>query len=250
MKAHPVKQAIEVAGSIAMIVTCGAVLWTFVGRTPRLASAAPGPLAPADVVVDMPATRSQVLGSASAPVVIFEFSEFECPYCARSSESVQPIVVREYIETGKAQWVFQHYPLERSHPNAFRAAEAAGCAGQQGRFWEMHDRLFAATRSLNEKAYFEQAASLRLEPKAFETCMAGPMSAVVRGDMALAHRLGVVGTPTFFIGVREVSGRVRLTAKITGAVPVEIFREALNGVLAKSESSRSAPPVTTAGGGR
>jgi protein-disulfide isomerase len=244
MKSSALKTVVEFAGSIAMIVTCGVVLWSYVGRLPARAAPPPqGGAAPAHAVVDAPTPDTPTLGTAGASVVVFEFSEFECPYCARSSESVLPTLNREYVQPGRVQWAFKHYPLEGSHPNAFRAAETATCAGQQGRFWEMHDRLFAAPRSLGEPFYFEQAAALGLDAARFDACMRGQATPVVRENMAMARRLGVHGTPTFFIGVRGPAGRVTLRAKITGAVPVETFREALNGVLAGLEPGGSVAPA-------
>src|SRR6185436_20936742 len=88
---------------------------------------------------DLTLAGAATKGRASAPLVMLEFSDFECPFCGRYSRETYPQVQREYVDTGKVRYVFRHTPIERIHPQAMKAAEAAECAGTQGKFWEMHD---------------------------------------------------------------------------------------------------------------
>jgi protein-disulfide isomerase len=113
-----------------------------------------------DVVFDLAGRPAK--GASGARVILIEFSDFECPYCGRHFRQTLPRIDREYVQTGKVRYVFRHFPLESLHKEAFKAAEAALCAGDQQKFWEMHDRLFAHQDALATGKLPGHAAALGL----------------------------------------------------------------------------------------
>ncbi|AEB12073.1 DsbA family protein [Marinithermus hydrothermalis] len=136
-----------------------------------------------------------VLGSG--PVAIREYSDFECPFCARLHREVLPELKARYITTGLARFEYRHFPLYRIHREAIPAAEASECAAEQGAFWAFHDTLF--TLGVGDYLKAAQAAGLDLE--AFKTCYAERRyRARVEAALAEAERLGLRGTPTVFVG--------------------------------------------------
>lgn len=158
-------------------------------------------------------------GPAKAPITIVEFADFECGYCAKAGATVAE-VMKKY--PGKIRLVFRDFPLG-FHQNAVPAAVAARCAGLQGKYWEMHDALFAAG-SLNAATYTELAKEIGLEPTAFATCQADPRhAAAVRADQADGAKAGVSGTPAFFIN----------GVPLSGARPLEDFARIIDAELAR-----------------
>src|SRR5262249_6614274 len=157
---------------------------------------------------------------ANAPVTIVEFSDFLCPFCRRAQPTLSAIEKR-YGD--KVRFAFRDYPLEQLHPGATRAAEAARCATDQGKFWPYHDRLFQkATASPDDlKTY---AGEVGLDVAKFNECFAsGKHAAAVQKDMHEGSRLGIGGTPAFFINGRMVSG----------AQPLEAFAQIIDDELAR-----------------
>ena len=173
-------------------------------------------------------------GDKNAPVTVIEFSDFQCPFCSRFFRQTLPQLDKEYIKTGKIKLVYRDYPLVRIHPDAFKAAEAAQCAGDQGKYWQMHDRFFANPKSLGEKDLPGHAKALGLDAAKFKTCLdSGQKKAGVRADIADAVKAGVRGTPTFLIGYTE-PGKSTITgvSRIRGARPFASFKAAIDRLLA------------------
>lgn len=168
-------------------------------------------------------------GNPQAKVTILEFSDYLCPYCARFSVLTLPKIEENYVKAGKVRLIFRHLPVH-GEPST-RAAEAALCAHEQGQFWEYHARLFAI--SLNESGTALSSERLRavarelgLDGERFNLCLSSHRyGQAIQGDIAEAKRLGVTGTPTFFIN----------SQKIIGAQPYETFREAIEEELAKDD---------------
>jgi protein-disulfide isomerase len=144
-----------------------------------------------------------------------------------------PQIEREYIQTGKVRYVVRDFPLP-THRHAFKAAEAAHCAAEQGRFWEMHARLFEHQNALDVEALPQHAQALGLDLPRFQQCLQqGRYAEAIRRDLEEGRRAGVRGTPTFFLGVLEPDGaRVKVQRVIVGAQPYAAFREALEALLA------------------
>lgn len=153
-------------------------------------------------------------GDAQAPVVILEFSDYQCPWCARFGLEIKPLL-QSYVEAGKVRFVYYDFPLVRSHKHAFLAARAARCAGDQGKFWAYHDHLFAqqprwSAESSAAGEFIRYAADVGLDRQAFERCLNSERFAdVVTANLRLGEQLGVMGTPTVYINgklVRSLTG--------------------------------------------
>jgi protein-disulfide isomerase len=146
---------------------------------------------------------SPVKGPNSAPIKIVEWSDFQCPFCSRASPTLAQIE-REYGD--KVQIAFKHMPLAM-HSKARPAHAAAEAAGMQGKFWEMHDLIFADQRAMSEAKYIEYATQLGLDVNKFKSDAASPqVEARISADYAQASKLGVTGTPAFFVNGRFLSG--------------------------------------------
>src|SRR5713226_5500137 len=140
-------------------------------------------------------------GPADAPVTLVEYGDYECPHCGRARSIVKQI---QHRMGAHLRFVFRHFPLRESHPHAEHAAEVAEAAGAQGKFWQMHDRLFERQFALEDENLVEYAAELGLDaPRVARELAAHLYKAQVRDDFMSGVRSGVNGTPTFFInGVR------------------------------------------------
>jgi len=157
-------------------------------------------------------------GPAAAPVTIFEWSDYECPYCRRAQEVLQRLQ-GEFPDTVRI--VFKDFPL-RSHPNAVPAANAARCAGAQDRYWEYHDLLFVAQPDFSRDHLIEYAGRLGLDVGRFTECLdGGRFRDAVLADQREGIAAGVRATPTFFINQR----------KVEGALPLDEFRAAVKQAL-------------------
>jgi len=173
---------------------------------------------------DPVAVRSQ--GAASAPVTIYEMSDFQCPYCRQFALGTLPDIERDYIATGKVRLVYINFPLMSLHPNAERAAEAAMCAARQAKFWPMHDLLFrhqdAWAKLGAPEPYFRSLAdSTGLDHGSFARCLdAHATLAEVRADAERCRRAGAQSTPTFYVegGLLE------------GAAPATVFHAVLDSI--------------------
>lgn len=170
----------------------------------------------------------QTRGNADAPVVIVEFSDFQCPYCARHHVDTQPVLDEQFVDTGKVRFVYKHFPLP-NHPQAPAAGIAAECASDQGAFWEMYDLLFATidTWSVSDPspALIDLADQLELDTDAFAACLEDEaVAARIAADMSDGAQY-VQGTPTFIILYGQ-GGQI-----IPGALPAETFVEELNRIL-------------------
>jgi len=143
-------------------------------------------------------------GPATAPVTIVEFSDFECPFCARLFPTLQ-IVEKIYLD--RVRIVYRQFPLRRIHPLAQKAAEASLCAGEQGRFWEMHDSLFGDQEHLTVDALKARAVALKLDTAAFNACLdSGKEAAAIDKDIEEGAKAGVTGTPAMFVNGRLLVG--------------------------------------------
>lgn len=159
-------------------------------------------------------------GPKDAPVTIVEFSDFECPYCSRALETLEKV---EEAYQGKVRVVFRDYPLQ-FHANAKKAAEAGHCANEQGKFWELHDLMFANQRALGVEELKGYAQEAGLEQTKFDACLDnGEMADVVAKNMVAGEEAGVSGTPAFFIN----------GTKLSGAVPFEEFQKVIDSELVR-----------------
>ena len=197
--------------------------------TPR-----PTPSAAAPDTLTARADAARIQGSPSAPVWVIEVSDFQCPFCKTWHDSTYRALRREFVTPGTIRLAYVNYPLP-NHQNARPAAEAAMCAGAQGKFWEMHDGLFDSQETWahvpNAAAVFDSVArAARVDVPAMRACIEqGAMRALIQADAERAQESGVEATPSFIIG-----GDVL----IRGAQPITAFRRAIAQKLA-------ARPATT-----
>lgn len=191
--------------------------------------------------VDVPSApqalqHTHLRGSDKAPAVLIIYSDFECPYCRQFTKEVLPKLEERYVAKGQVQLSFRYLPLP-SHPHAVLAATAAECAGEQQHFWEMHDKLFAAN-NLDGNAVQEMAASLRLDPARFSTCLQDSqvLDRVIASQKA-ANDLGVRATPTFFVGSKIDATTAHVVSAIAGARPFRDFSKEIDSVLARRQAA-------------
>jgi protein-disulfide isomerase len=165
------------------------------------------------------AAEGPAQGDAKAPITIVEFSDYQCPFCGRAEESVKK-VLENY--KGKVRVVFRDFPLP-FHDKAPKASEAAHCAGDQGKYWEMHDKLFANQQALDVAQLKDHAKGIGLDTGKFDKCLdSGEKAKVVESSKKAGEEAGVSGTPAFFINGRPLSG----------AQPYEKFKEVIDSELA------------------
>jgi protein-disulfide isomerase len=191
------------------------------------------PYSAKDVAVDLPFDAARALGDPRARVVLFEYSDYQCPFCRQFAAETLDRVRKEYVDTGRVQLVFHNYPLESAHPRALPAAVAAECAGAQGKFWAMNERLLREPVELSAEDFMRDARDLGLDPDRFGHCVESPATAeAIRKEMHDAGIVGVGGTPMFVIGIRNAGDQtVHALRMIEGAYPYEVFRATLEGTL-------------------
>jgi protein-disulfide isomerase len=182
------------------------------------------------------------LGPADQIVTLVEFSDYECPFCIRHFTQTMPEIEERYIKTGRIRYVFKDFPIDQLHPGARRAHEAARCANEQGKFWNLHTRLFSPGGSHSDADLDARAAEAGLDMTPFESCLAsGRTAASVLESVRTAAELGATGTPSFFVGLRDpATDEVKVLANITGAHPFSEFEKAIEAV-----ASRATPAGTT-----
>ena len=193
-------------------------------------AARPAPAGPVRAAI----ADAPFLGRPDAPVTIVEFSDYQCPFCQRFFATTLPALKTEYIATGKVRYVFRDYPIDQLHPQARKAAEAAHCAGDQGKFWEMHDVLFQNSKALAGPQLVEHARAVGLDTTTFSECVSsGRHAARVDQGAKDAAAAGVQGTPGFVIG-KTTTGDVIEGTPVRGAQPFDTFRQIIDRALASS----------------
>jgi protein-disulfide isomerase len=178
-------------------------------------------------------------GSTTAKVVMVEVSDYHCPFCRRHTLTTQPQLDSEYINSGKVRYVFLDYPIDQLHPDAFRAHEAANCAGDQGKYWEMHAALFATPPPREGgqlvPQLIAQAQMIGVDAGKFRSCLdGGKYSKPVRESVARMQELGIDSTPTFLLGLAPAAGQPMKVLKVVkGAMPFSEFKAAIETLLAQ-----------------
>ena len=139
-------------------------------------------------------------GDSNAKIAIVEFTDYQCPFCARHSKTVLPQLMKGYINSGKVRYVMYDFPLS-FHAQAKHASVAARCAGKQAKYWEMHNAIFGNQRSLGEEFYIQTAKKLKLNEAAFRDCLVDQtVLQKVEQNIEYGNQLGVTGTPKFYVG--------------------------------------------------
>ena len=213
--------------AFAVGILTGYVVW---GRSPNPGEAvlinqpvtqAPATQPPQFTRYDVPSDGFPSLGPADAPIVIVEFSDFQCPFCKRFYDETYRQLMNAY--PGQIRFVYRHLPLTSIHPEAFPAAEASMCANEQNAFQQYHDKLFENQDKLGRELYMQIAAVLSLDIVSFEDCLnTGRSKDLIQQDSDFALNLGVQSTPTFFIN----------GLAIVGAQPISAFQQVIDKELA------------------
>jgi len=188
------------------------------------------PAAPAKPeIVTIKGGGAHMLGKSDAPITLIEYTDYQCPFCKRFYENTFADLKKNYIDTGKVKFVSRNLPLG-FHAHAQKAAEAALCAGEQGKYWEMRDALFKNQNKLEVEAILGYANGLSLKADAFKGCLdSGKHAKEIGDEAASAGAIGITGTPTFVLGIARgdsVEGR-----KLVGAQPYGAFETQINELL-------------------
>ncbi|MGE5569481.1 MAG: DsbA family protein [Rhodospirillales bacterium] len=187
--------------------------------------ARPAPSGESEGSVKLKITDGNWLGKKDAPVTLVEFTDYQCSFCQRFHLATFPEIRKRYIDTGKVRFLSRDFPLQ-FHGNAFRAAEAARCAGDQGQFWKMRDVLVANPNRLSENDLLAHAQGLGLKMEPFKECLTtGKHRAEVQKDIDEALALKVSGTPSFIVGRTTPEGVEGVF--LVGAHPFESFEQKL-----------------------
>ncbi len=173
-------------------------------------------------------------GDPDASITIVEFSDFQCPFCAKFHETTLPQLEQNYIKTGKVNFVYRDFPIQNIHPNAAPAALASECADDQGKFWEMHDLIFENQQiwkdlpiSQSVELYKKYALDIGLDSNEFDSCMdSGKHLDEIQKDLNDGRAYGISGTPGFFVGNEKIG-----FIPITGAQPYSTFQRVIDGQL-------------------
>ena len=205
--------------------------------------AKPAPAAPAapvfeerDLAIDSTSTR----GSDSAPITLFEYSDYQCPFCSRHATQTMPELIKNYIDQGKLKFVMREFPIVSLHSRAPAAAEAALCARDQGKYWEMHDILFENRREMSDENLISYAQTIGLNTADFTTCLESDKhEAQIEKDLAEGQSMGVRGTPSFVLGFtdEEDSNMVRVTRFVRGARSYDSFAKEIDEMLKEVEET-------------
>lgn len=181
------------------------------------------------VLLDM--SNRPFRGDKNAPITIVEITDYQCPFCARHVRDTMPQIVKDYIDTGKVKYYVLDLPLESIHPHAFKAAAAVRCANDQGKYWEMHDLLFANQKTLAQ--WDAHAATLGLDAAQFSSCLSsGKFDADVRKDIGQAQVAGVSRTPGFYFGTSDAKGtKVKTMKFVVGAQPYTAMKPQIEALL-------------------
>ncbi len=179
---------------------------------------------------------TRMRGLATAPVTLIEYSDFTCGYCLKFFKDTWPRIQARYVDTGKVRFLYKDYPRADQGPGV-DAASAARCAGAQGKYWGMHDRLFAAGGRLDKQVYLRHAVALELDQSAFERCMTdGRYTRAIFDDRQEASRWGFHGTPGFVLMRTSAEPTEKEPAvAIPGAFPFEMFADEIDRLLASDK---------------
>ncbi len=193
------------------------------GGTVERAAAAPARTAGSSIQERLVGDARHSIGPADAPVTVVEFTDYDCPFCRRYYTDTFPKLMEMYGD--RIRYVMRHFPLVSMHPEAAKAAEAAECAGEDGRFWEFHDLIMRGVPSLDVESLRRYAVEVGADADTFDRCLdEGEKAAVVQRDLRDGYMHGVRGTPNFFVNGYSLSG----------AQPVDVFSAYIEAALTNS----------------
>jgi protein-disulfide isomerase len=204
-------------------------------QQPAQPTAIPGlPAVEAPIVITININGMPTEGNSAAKAVMIEFTDFECPDSGIYARTIYPEIRANYIDTGKIRYFYEDSP-QPMYPHARPAAAAARCAGDQGKFWEMYDSLFANQSALDEPDFSDRAKSLRLNVKKFNDCLdSDKYDSTVRQGASLGKSVGVQQAPTFYFGTlrSDGSGIVDVNKKVVGDMSYAVYQHEIESELA------------------
>jgi len=186
-------------------------------------------------VTELDYKEGPVIGDANSNLVLVEYTDFQCPFCKRHYDQTYPSLKKDYIDTKKIAFISKDFPLD-FHPSAQKSAEAGQCALEQGKYWEMHDKMFAVSTSGGETLLVanlkQYAKDLGLDSAKFDSCLdSGKFAGAVTASAATGQTVGVTGTPGFFVGTKSGTNKVK-GFLIPGAYPYANFDTILKDIAA------------------
>ena len=207
-------QKLLIPGAIILagVIVAGAVLYSNLPKNPLLGKEGKWEVVKENAASDILKIQKSdfVLGNPAAKVVLIEYGDFQCPFCGRFFQAAEKQIIETYVKTGKAAFVWRDFAFLGEE--SFRAAEAARCAGEQGKFWDYHDHLFNHQNGENEGAFADQnlksfAKVLGLNEASFNSCFdSGKFRKQIEGATAEGKSVGVSGTPATFVNGQMISG--------------------------------------------
>jgi protein-disulfide isomerase len=227
------KSILDVTLTILVVIAAALVIWRQL--TPA-GSFQPRPRVE-DVTGTIPA-EALTITRGNGQVALVEFADFQCPFCARHAQEVEPAIQKAFMTPGILRHVFINHPLA-NHEYAQAASEASLCAASQGKFWQMHDRLFANQEALDSTAILKHAKDIGVDIEAISECLGkGEVRVLIERHKTLAKALGVLSTPVFFVGIIQPDGSLLLRKRLTGALPFDEFRDAIEEVTPRELRGR------------
>ncbi|MGE3154708.1 MAG: DsbA family protein [Nitrospiraceae bacterium] len=184
----------------------------------------------------------RVRGNPRAPVTIIEYSDFTCGYCVKFFRETWPLLQAKYVDAGKVRFLYRDYP-RADQGVGVEAALAARCAGEQGRYWAMHDRLFAQGPRLDASQFSDYAKAIGLKPDRYNACVRQETYLEsIFNDRQEANRWGFRGTPGFVLFLtNDMSGRVETPVTVPGAFPFNVFQEQIERLLRRAGATEAPP---------
>jgi len=217
------RTVLDVASTVLVIAVAGVLLWRIYNPAP-----APGSRAQVEEVTGVTLSADMVRHvRGKGPVALVAFSDYQCPFCAKHVHENGPSIKSKLLDSGTVREVFLNFPLPM-HLFAQKAGEAAECAAEQGRFWDMHEAIFADAKALGIDNLTRHAEQLKLDVAKFTKCIdSGKTAAAVERDLAEGKRLAVNATPAFFIGLVQPDGGITVRKRINGAAPFQEFEKVI-----------------------
>ena len=215
------KTALETLSTVLVIAAASGLIWALFFKSPQSSSAAQE-ASLRDASGTIAATHlSNSIGAGRLAIV--EFSDFQCPFCAQHAEKVLPAIKKDIVDAGVARYSVVNLPLS-IHSHAVPAAEAAECAADEGKYWDMHALLFQRQAELATADFTAYGQELGFDDERFSACLNGDSKlSKIQADKALADRMGIRGTPTFFLGRVRNDGGIDLLKRIGGLADVQTW---------------------------
>jgi len=189
---------------------------------------------PEPVFVTVSIDDDPFLGDKSAPIVLVEFSDFQCIFCEDFANTILPVLKDEYITTGILKYVYRDFPLNM-HKDAQKAAEAAQCAYDQDKYWEIHDLIYANQQNVDITSLSDYAEEVGVDIDIFNECLdKGTYAAEISNDINDGEEIGVRGTPTFILGKPNPDGTIN-GQLIAGSIPESVFKSMIDSMLKKKD---------------